>query len=131
MAKVSKEASDRKVAKYHSTVKGRLTNLMCNIRQRCKTSNIELNISRDYLLGIYDAQHGRCALTGVEFDLSVRNGGKSICNPYSMSIDKINGKLGYVEGNVRIICTISNMCKGRWTDDVVINFCQKVVEYHG
>lgn len=118
--------SQERVAKYHGTVKGRLQHLMCNIRERSKRFGYKIEIDRDYLLSIYELQKGLCALTNEPFDLTCRNGG--VVNPYSMSIDRIDSNLGYVPGNVRIVCSMANMAKGRWTDIELIKFCKQIVE---
>ena len=118
-----------RVARYHATPKGRIANLMCNVRQRCKTYGYELQITRLDLLEIYQKQNGKCALTGQEFDLSVRHG--NTVKPNSMSIDRIDSNKGYVPGNVRIITAMANTAKGRWTDEELINFCKQVVKHNG
>lgn len=118
-----------RVARYHATPKGRLTNLMCNIRQRSKVYGHEVTVTKDDLVDIYNLQNGKCALTGVEFNLSVRNG--NTVNPDSMSIDRIDTSKGYIHGNVRIITSMANTAKGRWTDEQLIQFCKQVVEHNG
>ena|SRR6187402_404024 len=117
-----------RVARYHATVKGRLQHLMCGVRQRCKQSNIECDIDRDYLLEVYEEQNGRCVLSGKEFDLRSRIGGRTYASPWGLSIDKVDPHQGYVKGNVRLICTMANVCKGRWSDTEVMEFCQSVME---
>lgn len=123
--------SGERVARYHETPKGRLTHLMIGVKKRSKERNIELGIERNDLLELFEQQKGKCALTGVSFDLSVRNGGKHICNPYSMSVDRIDNKFGYIKNNVRLICSIANVAKGRWSDIELIEFCKKVIEHNG
>lgn len=123
--------SSQKIARYHATPKGRLTHLMIGVRKRSKDRDIELGIERNDLLELFEVQNGKCAITGVPFDLSVRNGGKHICKPYSMSVDRIDNTYGYVKGNVRLISSIANVAKGRWSDADLIEFCKKVIEHNG
>lgn len=53
---------------------------------------------------------GRCALTGLMFD--TKSKGAHI--PFSVSIDRIDSKLGYVAGNCRLVCLIANFAMRQW-----------------
>lgn len=70
------------------------------------------NITIDYLIGLYYAQNGKCALTGMQMELTRGgdwNGGK---NPWGCSIDRINPAEGYYIGNVQLACGKWNVIKG-------------------
>jgi hypothetical protein len=71
------------------------------------------NITIDYLIGLYYAQNGKCALTGQNMEL-IRggdwNGGK---NPMGCSIDRINNAEGYYIGNVQLACSKWNVIRGK------------------
>jgi hypothetical protein len=73
------------------------------------------NITIDYLIGLYYAQEGKCALTGQTMEL-IRggdwNGGK---NPNGCSIDRINPAEGYYIGNVQLSCGKYNVIRGNMT----------------
>ena len=101
---------------------------MGNIRQRCKRDNIECNITKEYLLKLYYEQNGCCMVTGKPFDLRSRIADNSYASPWAMSVDRLIGKEGYIENNIRLVCVMSNMCKGRWTDEEVYDFCHSVIE---
>ena len=125
MSTMAKTLAER-VAKYHSTPKGRMSHLMCNVRQRCAKFELECDIDSGYLLDLWEEQGGICTLSGVPFNLTNRNG-KNYRDPYAPSVDRIDPTKGYVAGNVRLISTIANMCKSNWSDEVVIEFCRKVI----
>ena len=71
------------------------------------------SITIDYLIGLYYAQEGKCALTGMQMQL-IRggdwNGGK---NPMGCSIDRINNSEGYYIGNVQLSCGKWNVIRGK------------------
>lgn len=55
------------------------------------------------------ASHGRCALTGIEFE---RN--PTPRHPFSISIDRIDSRLGYIPGNVRMVLLAVNIAMSHW-----------------
>lgn len=57
---------------------------------------------------------GECELTGITFDFNGKRGGWA--NP---SIDRIDGKRGYVYSNVRIILHGLNTALGHWGEKVL------------
>jgi len=48
---------------------------------------------------------------------------------YSPSIDRMNPKLGYVKGNVRVISQLANGMKQHATLEEVEQFCKTIVGY--
>lgn len=57
---------------------------------------------------------GKCELSGVEFDLSPGR------KPNSPSLDRIDPKLGYAPGNVRVICHALNAALGDWGEEALL-----------
>lgn len=74
---------------------------------------------------LWDAQEGRCALTGVPMTYAVRKG-RVMTNA---SIDRIDSRLGYSPGNVQLVCFIANIMKQDLSVAEFIQWCRKVVEY--
>jgi hypothetical protein len=64
-------------------------------------------LSLDYLLSLYEANSGSCALSGVPMTWHVGSG-RSETN---ISIDRIDSSLGYSRGNVQLVCRIVNIMK--------------------
>ena len=81
------------------------------------------NLDIDYMMGIYDAQHGRCALSGRKMTY-LRGHGKV---PTNISIDRIDSSKGYVKGNVQLVCCVVNMIKNEWEQDDFVQFCRDIV----
>ena len=66
-------------------------------------------------LALEAANH--CTVTGIPFDCSFQCAeGFGQRRPFAPSVDRINPALGYVKGNVRIVCVITNQALGTWGD---------------
>lgn len=77
-------------------------------RKRKETMDITL----DFLWEQYILQGGKCYYTGLPLDLNVKTkDGKS--NPYSISVDRIDSTLGYVETNIVLTCLNINLFKNQ------------------
>lgn len=86
---------------------------MCMVsaaRIRAKKKGVPFNLTAtdvDRFQEIIDA--GKCELTGVTF--TVISGKRSATSP---SLDRIVPELGYVSGNVRVVCHAVNAGMGDW-----------------
>ena len=76
---------------------------------------------------IYDAQGGKCALSGIEMTFTCDKnhptttaGAKHIKWPYNISPDQIDAGKGYVRGNVQFVCAQVNMMKGEVPTHVLL-----------
>jgi len=58
-----------------------------------------------------------CSVTGLPLALEWK--GPSGTNPWAPSVDRLNNLLGYVPGNVRIVCWAFNNMRGDFPDEVV------------
>lgn len=55
--------------------------------------------------------------------------GATYKNPiYAASIDRINGDLGYRQGNVRFVSIMANLARSLYPDEFVISFAKLVTE---
>ena len=78
----------------HEDISGRYWG---RIKESAKTRNFEFNITIDYAWDLFLNQNKECALSGLPIKFSfTRNK-----NDESASLDRIDSKLGYVEGNVQ------------------------------
>jgi len=92
--------------------------------RRKKTHNFD--IDRDDLYRIYDKQEGRCEYTGVSMTHIKDGTGYHLSN---ISIDRINNDLGYVQGNIALVCLSCNMMKYTMELKDLIKWC-KLVALH-
>lgn len=88
-----------------------------------KKSRGELDIK--YLMGIYNSQKGKCALSGIPMT-HIAGHGRIATN---ISIDRIDSSKGYTKGNVQLVCCALNVAKSNWPQDDFIELCRKVVDH--
>lgn len=78
------------------------------------------------LVAIYEAQDGRCALSGIK--MTWINGTK-IPMPTAISIDRINNSKGYTKKNVRLVCFAVNTFKQSMTDQKMLEMAKAIVKH--
>ena len=69
------------------------------------------DVTIDYLVSILSRQEGLCALTGVHM---THGGGMT---DTAMSIDRIDSSIGYIPGNLQLVCHRVNVMKMDMPDD--------------
>lgn len=97
-----------------------------NSERRDKVSQLEFNITPQYLLDLYNKQDGKCALSKINLPLntlSYRN--------LNLSLDRIDSNKGYVIGNVQWVDKRINMMKQSFSQDEFINMCIEVAKSNG
>jgi len=96
-------------------------------KSRAKTKGLKYELDFDYLKQLFIKQKGRCFKTGISFKISI---GKTInCrSPWSLSLDRINPKIGYTKENVQLVCIMYNLCKGTWSDKDVKKLAKAIVK---
>jgi hypothetical protein len=114
--------------RYHMNVDWRINLTFKNAQNRSIKQGKPFDLDKDYLKKIWEEQEGRCALTGMEFDLRDLDTGRP--NPDGPSLDKINPAEGYVRGNVRFITYQANWCRSDYGDEALIAFAKRLIEYN-
>lgn len=66
-----------------------------------------------------------CSVTGLP--LSWEYDGASRANPWAPSLDRIDGSLGYVPGNVRAVCWAFNQMRGDFPDEVLATLAEAFI----
>ena len=46
-------------------------------------------------------------------------------SPFMPSLDRIDGRLGYIKTNVRVVWVIENLARNRFTEEQLIEFCKR------
>lgn len=95
----------------------RLGKLLSMAKNRSSSRGHEFNLDLEHLLTLWD---GKCSLSGIELDLSRSD--KGVVNPYAPSLDRIEPKLGYTKGNVRIVCYQMNVAMSEFGLDQFNSF---------
>ena len=103
-------------AKHETDIYSRLRNICTKARSRKKK---EFNLTVDYLYDLWIKQKGQCAYTKLPMTTSSNQ-------PNLVSLDRIDSKVGYVEGNVQLVCFSVNLMKHDFTEDFFISMCHLV-----
>lgn len=90
---------------------------------------LEFDLTPSYLLKLLTDQNGKCALTG--WDLEFTRGGDfgSGTNPLGCSIDRKDSQLGYISGNVQLVCWKVNKIKSNLPDSEFKDLCKAVANH--
>jgi hypothetical protein len=96
-------------------VKRRAVLLIKGAKHRAKEINVPFDLGEHatHYQMVIDA--GFCQATGLPFDLRT-SGSMKNRNPFSPSLDRIEPKLGYVYGNVRVVLWGFNRALSDWGD---------------
>jgi len=97
------------------------------IKKGAEQRGIEFSISIDYAWNLFLKQNRECALTGLPLHLfSVIH--KKLSG--DASLDRIDSRKGYVEGNVQWVHKHINMMKWKLDRPYFIEMCRKVVAHN-
>ena len=72
---------------------------------------------------LWDKQDGRCAYTNWRMTKTL---GRGIV-PTNCSIDRISSEVGYVQGNVQLVCRCVNTAKSALPEHQFVRMCEAVV----
>lgn len=102
-----------------------LSKLLYRSKQRAQKKGLEFDLVMTDLVEMLDRQGGRCAVTGMAFDIKPhpKRGEK---RPFCMSLDRIENSLGYTKGNVRITTVIANTALLNWREEDFLRMCRAV-----
>lgn len=96
----------------------RMRSAINSARARCKLRGIPFALSEE---DVGTPTH--CAVTGIEFNMT----SSRYRNIFQPSLDRFDPKLGYVKGNVRVICHGYNLAKHTGTDADVLKLARAIV----
>ena len=82
-------------------------------RERAAVRGIEFALTSSDVVALFMEADNRCQVTGLPFDRVYRPTGASK-RPFAASIDRIDNRVGYIVGNVRIVCVMVNVALGEW-----------------
>ena len=81
------------------------------------SSRIPFALTAEHVIALAERQDYRCAVTGIALDISPPK--RTRRKPFEPSLDRIRPNLGYVEGNVRVVCNIVNFAMNEWGEDAL------------
>lgn len=111
----------KSVRKRISRIDQKITVILNSARQRCLKNNREFDLTKDFILDLYDKQNGKCYYTNLEL-LPYNDHSNHQC----ISIDRIDSNKGYTKGNVVLCCWIINRIKLNLSVEEFIKYCSLV-----
>jgi hypothetical protein len=99
------------------TPRGALSEILIALRGRSKKNGWTVDFDLEYLMTLYEQQEGKCAATGIPFDLSNKTRVKRF-RPFSVSIDRIDSQKTYTKDNIRLVCLAFNLALNAFGDKV-------------
>jgi len=115
-------------SKSRKTLLGSLRELYYQAKYRAQRKGIRCEIDYDYLVDLYNAQNGQCAMSGAEMTYEKRTRHSVWENWANMSLDRIDSSLGYIPGNVHLVCVSINVMKNDLPMPLFVNLCRKIVD---
>jgi integrase len=81
-----------------------------------KRRHAEPALTREEFDAIWTRANGRCELTGIAFSLDCPKG--CARRPWFPSLDRVDGRRGYVASNCRLVCTAVNLALNDFGEEV-------------
>lgn len=116
---------------YSPALDGFFGRLVSGAVSGARARGILFAITKDDALGMYLAQDGICALTGMLMDWeSPGRRGRNGRNYKAPSIDRIDSAGNYVLGNVQIIMQVANIMKNDLPQDTFVALCRQIASHN-
>lgn len=91
--------------------------------ERAKKRGLAVNINKEYLHELWDAQNGKCAISGIDMTY-ISNCGRI---PTNVSVDRIDSSKGYIKGNIQLVCMAVNQMKNDLDMQTLLTFCNAII----
>lgn len=115
---------ERRKVRRNSTVNGRMIGIIGNAGTRAKKEGFEFDLTKEFLIKMWDDQKGLCAITGTPMSLFAEETRHSNL----VSLDRIDANKGYTVDNVWLVCSKINYAKGVQSYEEFVEMCKAVVE---
>lgn len=128
---ICKDCQHIKQRKYYETggVEVFIKKIYRHLKRNANSRNIPVEVDSDYLIELYNKQQGKCALTGLNMTHeSYASHDNRIKNIHNISPDRINSNIGYIKGNIQLVCSIINTMKWDLELKDFIHFCNLISE---
>ena len=96
-------------------------------RKRAIRRDLDFDISKDYILKLFQDQGGKCFYSGLNLNI-VKGDGDVFHDPLKMTLDCIDPALGYTKGNVVWCAFCVNAFKQKMSVDQMVSICNGIVK---
>ncbi len=108
-----------------------LSRVTSNARSRAIRQGMAVDSDlRAIVVDHFRENKGRCALTGLPFDLRKVGTGQAQ-RPFAPSVDRIDSTGGYTRDNVRLVCQVVNFALNRYGQEVFYEMAKAAARYDG
>lgn len=97
-----------------------------NLKGAANRRNIPFEISPEYMWQLFLNQNRTCKLSGTELSFRPSTNERT----GTASLDRIDRRFGYVEGNVQWVHKVINEMKWAKTDEEFVNWCEIVAKHN-
>lgn len=115
-----------KFCKWHEEIPSQYWTSVC---RGAYIRKIEIKITQEYAWSIFLGQNRKCALSGVDI-VFAKTKKEQISGVTTASLDRIDSKKGYIEGNIQWLHKWVNNIKSDFTQEEFIDLCHKVSSYN-
>jgi hypothetical protein len=98
-----------------------------NARYRSKRKNISFELTKEYVMDLFEEQDGKCYYSGIQLNVVKENKDRTH-DPFKMSLDCVDPELGYVKGNVVWCAYCVNALKLKMSKEDMLNVCRHIVK---
>lgn len=103
--------------------------MISRIRNNARARNLPFEITDAGMWELFLAQDRRCAMSGLELSFYSKRVGTAHTVTPTASLDRIDSKIGYVDGNVQWVHKDVNMMKQSYTTHRFLELC-KLIHQH-
>jgi hypothetical protein len=104
-----------------------LRRLQARAANRARKAGLRFTLTPDFAVQLYEQQHGRCAVSGIEF--SLESYPKALVkHPFAPSIDRTFSDGDYTPDNVRLVCVAVNFGMGQWGQELYMTIARAAVD---
>lgn len=114
--------------KKKSHPRSRCLQLAQMAKNRAKSKNLRYDIDGEFLFNIWKEQDGKCAISGIPFDL--RRPEEFNWTRYDApSLDRIDSDRGYEKDNVRLVCYQINAALQDYGLEHFLMLCKTITKF--
>ena len=103
--------------------------IVMRVRSRAREAGLPCDLTPSMFREMYAKQQGRCAYTGAKMRIGENT--RTEMSADSISLDRIQPKLGYVSGNLNLCCRWVNSAKGQGTLSELVAGAKQLVAVSG